>query len=159
MKCPIETQETPEVLLAYSAGRLDSEAHARVASHVASCTACRQVCEGQRRVWEALETWEAVPVAPDFDRRLYQRIEREARAPWWRRVVWPPNPGLVRRGIPIAAAAGLLLIAGGLIESTRPPADTQARVELQADQVERTLEDLELLHTFSLEVRPPASSL
>lgn len=159
MKCPIESRQNQELLLDYCAGRLDKAASAAVARHVAGCPACGEVCAGQRSVWQALEEWETAPVSPEFNRRLYHRIEQEAAASWWARVLRTLGPGLVRRGIPAAAAAGLLLMAGSLLE-TRPPAGdaAQARFEVQADQVERTLEDLELLETLSRDLRQPSAS-
>jgi anti-sigma factor RsiW len=156
MKCPNDTEETSEILLAYSAGRLDPEAVAAVERHLASCPACRETFEEQRAVWEALDGWDAAAVAPDFDRRLYGRIEREASgARWWR--IAPAGPALVRRWLPFAAAAGLLLAAGGLLDYGTPSEAREARFEfIRADQVERTLEDLELLHAFTTEVRAQA---
>ncbi len=163
MRCPIESEETSELLLEYCARRLDPAAAAVLERHMAGCPACRELFAGQRAVWEALDAWDAAPVARDFDRRLYRRIEREGSSSWWQRVLGPIAPVLAHRGLPIAAAAGLLIVAGALIE-TRVPAGAapETRVEaVQAEQVERTLEDLELLSNFVREVRqaPAANAM
>ena len=153
MKCPIETQENAEVLLAYSAGRLDRERAGGLERHLAACPACRTFQESQQRVWEALDAWEPQPISANFDRRLYARIEAEGR-PWWARMWGAGQPALLRQGLPIAAAACLLVMAG--LISQRPhgpaaPARPAARVEtVQAEQLERTLDDMELLRQFTL---------
>lgn len=154
MKCPMECGEMSEVLLAYCARRLEPETAAIVERHIASCAACRRVCDGQRAVWEALEAWEAIPVAPDFDRRLSGRIEWEAAASWWAKARL--GKGLARRGLPLAAAACLLMAAVGIMEPWGKRGEESAATAMQADQVERTLEDLELLDAFSREVRAQA---
>ena len=166
MRCLIETQATSEVLLAYCARRLDPGTAAVLEAHLTSCPACREFARGQRTVWEALDAWEAMPVPPGFDRSLYRRIEEEARVPWWQRAWRPVGPALVHRGLPVAAAACLLVVAGALLETPRraaPPESTAVRVEsVQPDQVERTLEDMELLANFNQEVRtqaPPSNSM
>ena len=159
MRCPIESEETSEVLLAYCARRLNPETTAIVERHLASCPACRKIFDGQRAVWEALDAWEAMPVALDFDRRLFGRIERDSSAPWWEKLAAPFGRGLVKRALPVAAAACLLVAAIGIMEPWGAPAvDSQAVPAIQADQVERTLEDLELLHAFSQEVRAQAQA-
>lgn len=159
MKCPMETQESAEVLLAYCARRLDPDTAVVLERHLAVCPACREFQKSQQAVWEALDAWEAMPVSADFDRRLYERIEREeARLSWWGRLVRPFAPmwapTLVSRGVPVAAAACLLLLAGVLLQ--RPgrvvapdPLAVEVRVEsIQPDQVERTLDDMEMLRQF-----------
>ena len=156
MKCPIETQETSELLLAYCARRLDAGTAATLERHMAACPVCREVYAGQQAVWDALDAWEAIPVSEDFDRRLYRRIEAQASTPWWQRVVRPLTPVLVHRGLPIMAAACLLVVAGAILESPQWPAGEPRAEVVQADQVERTLEDMELLHSFSQEVRAQA---
>ena len=155
MRCPIETQETAELLLAYSARKLDAETAANLEQHLHLCPACREFAESQRLVWEALDAWEAIPVSPDFDRRLYGRIDREVS--WWQRVARPLRPVLLRNGLPVAAAACLLVMVGIALErpGTMPilpvpqPAETEA---VQADQVENALDDIELLHEFNRKV-------
>ena len=74
MKCPIEIHENAELLLAYCARKLDPETQTILERHLAVCPACRDFKAGQEAVWQALDSWEAVPVSADFDRRLYRRI-------------------------------------------------------------------------------------
>jgi hypothetical protein len=160
MRCPIETRETAELLLAYSARKLDSESAAGLERHMEICQSCREFAEGQRLVWEALDAWEAIPVSADFNRRLYARIDREVS--WWERAMRPFRPMLVRGGLPVAATACLLVMAGFLLDRPRDvpgnPDWEPAQIEaVQADQVENALEDMELLRDFQLEVRADAS--
>jgi anti-sigma factor RsiW len=145
----METREISEVLLAYCGRRLDPGTATALERHLESCPACREAYAGQRTVWKALDAWEAVPVPEDFDRRLYRRIDEEERRSWWRR---PLGLVLVHRGLPVMAAACLLVVAGALLDHSRTPAPFSGDVRaeaVQADQVERTLEDMELLQGFN----------
>ena len=136
MRCPIHSHETAEVLLAYCDRRLAPEAVADLERHMEVCPACRAFCQGQRMVWNALDAWEMAPVSPDFDRRLYDRIEQDSQAAWWTRLHF-------RKVIPMAAAACLLVAAGALFDySGQAPEETDV---VQIEQVERTLDDMELL--------------
>jgi anti-sigma factor RsiW len=160
MKCPIETRENAELLLAYCTRKLDADRTAILERHMEICPACREFANGQRAVWEALDAWEAAPVTLDFDRRLYRRIDREVS--WWQLLLRPVRPALVRQGLPIAAAAGLLVMAGLLLE--RPagaPAVAQpqsAQMEaFEGDQVEPALDAMHMLGEFSYRVRGDAS--
>ena len=156
MKCPME--ENAEMLLDYCAGKLDSESQAVLERHLAACPACREFQTRQEAVWQALDSWEAMPVSPDFDRRLYRRIEEEAaRASWWSRLVQPFRPmfeaPLMSRSVPLAAAACLLVLAGVIMERPGNVAVSEeaASIEsIQPDQVERTLDDMEMLRQFKL---------
>ena len=152
MKCPIETRENAEVLLAYCTRKLDARSTAILEQHMEICPACREFASGQRAVWEALDAWEAAPVTLDFDQRLYRRIDREVS--WWQLLARPLRPALVRQGLPIAAAASLLVMAGVLLErpaATPPTAQPQsAQVEtLQPDQVDHALDALHMLGEFT----------
>lgn len=158
MKCPIETQENAELLLAYCARKLDSETQIIVERHLAVCPACREFQTGQQAVWQALDAWEAMPVSPDFNRRLYQRIEREAaHASWWSRLVQSFRPMFeapwMSRSVPLAAALCLIVLAGVILERPKtvplPEDATAERIE-SIDQVERTLDDMEMLRQFKL---------
>jgi len=160
MKCPMETGENSELLLAYSTGKLDAETAAALDWHVGICPACGEFAASQRAVWTALDAWEAPPVSADFDRRLYQRIEKEVS--WWDLLIRPFRPMLVRQGLPIAAAACVLLMAGALLQRpARVEPDTQtesAQLEsVQPEQVEHALEAMQMLSDFSHQVRAAAN--
>lgn len=157
MRCPIETQDNAELLLAYCSRSLDAERMARLEEHIRDCPSCREFAFGQRAVWEALDTWEAAPVSRDFDRRLYQRIQQEVS--WWDLLVRPFRPLLVRQGLPIAATAGLVLMAGLLFQhpSNVPPSTAPESAQVEAmppEQVEHALDEMETMREFNRLVRP-----
>ena len=152
MKCPIETLENAELLLSYSARRLNSESTAILEAHMQICPACREFRDGQKALWEALDQWEARPVSPDFDRRLYRRIEEQEQLGWWARLFGPLRPVFLRPALPLAAAACLVLVAGFIIDDpaglVMPSTETpQVR---EVEQLERTLDDLDMLRQFNL---------
>jgi hypothetical protein len=159
MNCPMESREHAEWLLDYRAGKLKPESAAKLEEHIATCRACEEFARGQRAVWEALDGWEAAPVSADFDRRLYQRIE--AQVSWWDVLVRPfrsPFRAVTpRRTLAALAAACLLLTAGILLEppaiSPAPAPNDMAQVDtVQPEQVERTLDAMEMLNEFSQHV-------
>ena len=121
MNCPLEAGNA-EVLLDYAAGKLKAGARAQMDRHVESCNACKQFAGAQATLWQALDKWEPAEVSMDFDRRLYARIEQNVS--WWTRLMRPLNP-LFRHSMPIAAAAGVVIMAGLLLN--RPAAVPVAR--------------------------------
>ena len=152
MRCPIETQDNAEVLLSYSARRLNPESTAILEAHMEVCPQCREFRDGQKMLWEALDQWEARPISPDFDRRLYRKIEEQARTGWWERVFGAGRPEFLRPALPLAAAACLVLVAGFIIDNPGrffTPAIEAPQVR-EVEQVERTLEDMEMLRQFNL---------
>ena len=152
MRCPIETPENAELLLAYCSRKLDPAPAAILKDHIEICPACREFARGQQAVWSALDDWDAAPVSTDFDRRLYQRIAQNVG--WWERLIRPMRPVLFTKGLPITAAAAVLIVAGVLLErpSAIPPA---SQVEAVApDQAEHALEEMELIRQFSEILRP-----
>jgi anti-sigma factor RsiW len=167
MKCLIETQENVELVLAYCAGKLDPENAALVERHIGICPACQEFANGQRALLEAMDTWEAAPVSPDFDRRLYQRIEKEVG--WWDLLIRPfrpilaDRPGLsykgIRQGLPVAAAACVVVLAGALLQQPvkvqpAPPTESAQLESVQPEQVEHALEAMQMLSDFSHQARP-----
>jgi anti-sigma factor RsiW len=144
MNCPLQTEET-DLLLDYSAGRLDARKTAVLAQHMESCAACASFRKEQKAVWDALDLWEPAPVSVDFNRRLWQRIDAAAADPWYTSLAesllfanWKPV-------IPLTAAI-LVIAAGFLLDhpATRNPASSISVKE--ADQVEQTLDDIQLLN-------------
>ena len=160
MNCPLESRENAQLLLDYCARKLDAESETGLERHIATCGACREFAHRQRTVWEALDAWEAAPVSADFDRRLYGRIE--AQVSWWdlllRPFRSPWNAVALRRTVAATAAACLLLMAGILLAhpaiSPAPVPCYMAQVDsVQPEQVERTLDAMEMLSEFSRHVR------
>jgi len=153
MKCLVETRESVELLLAYCARKLDAENAALVERHIGICPACQEFANGQRALWEALDTWEAAPVSPDFNRRLYQRIEKEVS--WWSLLMRPFRPLLVRQGLPVAAAALMAVMAGALLQRpvlqqpVKPQPESAQWEPVQPEQVEHALEAMQMLSDFS----------
>jgi hypothetical protein len=153
MRCPIEAQENAELLLSYSARKLDPDSTALLEGHIEECAACREFRDGQRALWEALDEWEARPVSPDFDRRLYRRIEEQDRMAWWARIFGPLRPAFLRPALPLAATACLVLVAGFLMVEpgkVAGPVAMDNQLAPEVEQVERTLDDLDMLRQFDL---------
>ncbi len=153
MKCPIESKENAGLLLDYCARRLDPEKTRILEAHMRLCEACRRFGDGQRALWESLNQWEAMEVSADFDRRLYRRIaEEQARPSWWQRAL---GPLFTRPALPLTATAGLVVAAGFLLhQPAAPPANPETpAAAADVEQVERTLEDIEMLRQLNLAPR------
>jgi anti-sigma factor RsiW len=148
MNCPIENRN-PDVLMAYVAGQLDTVTSGALERHLAGCAACRSLAGEQAALWKTLDAWEAPAVSLDFDRRLYHRIGAEAPASLWQRITGSFRFMPFRQALPLTAVAGLLLMAGVIMR--HPDSNVPVpllRETVRADQVERTLDDLELLRQF-----------
>jgi anti-sigma factor RsiW len=155
MKCPLEAKRN-EVLLDYGSGKLDAGDVSLLEGHLESCHACRDFVQAQRAVWDALDVWEPAPVSADFNRRLYQRIDRQVS--WFDRMMRPFQLFGLRRVVPIAASAAVILMAGLLIQRTptpppQPQHDTAQMEALQPEQVVLALDEMEALSQLSRPVR------
>src|ERR1700722_8111713 len=103
MNCPIQTGHR-EMLVDYAADALDREVARALEQHMAGCSACRTMAAGHSAVWQALDTWEAPAVSPDFDRRLYRRIENGVRLSWWERMARLFRSMPLRQAVPLTAS-------------------------------------------------------
>ncbi|MGA2591452.1 MAG: zf-HC2 domain-containing protein [Bryobacteraceae bacterium] len=154
MNCPIESRN-PEMLVAYPAGELDLETASAVERHLAQCPACRSLAADQATVWKALDAWEAPRIALDFDQRLFRRIREEVRFSWWERISRPFRPLPFRQALPLTVSACLLLMAGLVLQHPGKIGLVKPRHEtVRLDQVERTLDDLELLRQVGMANQP-----
>jgi anti-sigma factor RsiW len=159
MNCPTKRNEDTEILLDYCAQTLSPEKTAEFEIHLRQCADCSRLVAAQNEVWVAMESWKAPPVSSNFDARLYARIAQEQAAPawqaWLRRIFQPPVPiSMWKSAVPLAAACAVL--AAGLAlrmpNATEPGHQT---VKVDIEQVEQTLEDLDILTPAS----PPAGSM
>ena len=152
MECPIEKRDGAELMIAYGAGRLAPETEFALERHMEACAKCREIARAQKEVWSSLDSWTPAPVSPNFDERLYQRIATEEENKWWRRLFhanWSWRPAM-----PVAAACAALIAAfllkGPANNEPLPPQTPQTQIE----QVERALDDMEMLKQLSVTTVP-----
>ncbi len=149
MSCFMKVDERADLLLAHASGRLDPVAVAQLETHTRSCADCAAIIRTQAAISNALNAWQPPPVSSDFDKRLFARLDAAEAAPWFDRmagaiVEWF-RPVFARPAIPLAAAA--ILLAGGFVMDH--PSKTLVHVSSsEVEQVQRTLDDLEMLHQF-----------
>ena len=161
MRCPIESGENLELVLDYGTPRIGKPGAAAFEQHLQTCSACSEAVAGQRTVRASLDLWEAPPVSASFDRQLYRTIERASG--WRERFAETLAQGvrmlLIGRGVPIAAAACLLVTAGIWIEqrpATNPPSISVEGA--RPEQVVHALDDMEMLGNFDQSVRDGGNS-
>jgi anti-sigma factor RsiW len=145
MDCPMETRGGEDLLLDYTSGRLAPAAAAGFERHLEHCERCRTWANSQKAVWSALEAWEAPPAPAGFDRELYRRIEQETHRDWW---AWPALR--LRPALSLAVATVLVFFAF-LVQFPKPAKQTEV---VDADRLERALDDVDMLRELSLAPAP-----
>jgi hypothetical protein len=163
-RCPLQEGGEAGIFLSWIDGTLDTLESAALERHAAQCPSCRSLLDGQKAVWSALDVWEPEEVSPGFNRRLYSAIESEQAQPWWKRALGFALPRPVRPAIPVAASC-LLLIGVVLFRApqTSEVEQKQAAIieRVDVEQVDRSLDDLNLLRELNeeLKVEPSSKSL
>ena len=166
MECP-KNGDSAELIIAYTAGTLDAGTAAVFERHLESCASCRQMALEQRVVWSALDEFPPVQVSNTFDAKLYKRIAAEQQSAVWLRD-WPQRWLRAERpwrpAMPVAAVCVMLIVAFFVKNSgtvSAPPEQTQPK--LQIEQVERALDDMEMLKQagveFTLEKTAPREQI
>jgi len=151
MACILQDRERATWLLDYCERKLPPVLAAELDRHLAVCPDCAHAVEAQRQVWAALDSWEAPEASADFNPRLYGRIGRESRRPWWQAIlpdtrVWSWQPAM-----PLAAACLAVLAVALFRAPSSPEPGTKAKADtIDVEQVERTLHDLEMLEQLGL---------
>jgi anti-sigma factor ChrR (cupin superfamily) len=166
MQCPMQNNEAAGFLLDYCARKLDPGKTAVIESHLRICESCRELVRAQRAVWESLEAWEEIEVAPGFNRQLYARIDADSQrslvSRWMGTAVARWSPLSWRPALPIALACVTVIAALWIQEPGSRKLETeepQAKVErVDIEQVERTLQDLDMLKQLSPKISPEANS-
>jgi hypothetical protein len=156
MQCPLKSSQDGDVLLDYCAHKLSAGAAAAFQRHIAICEECGRAAADQRRVWSALEMWDAAPVSTDFDRVLHARIEQHEERKWWQHARDRLANGFGWKPAVSVAAACVTVIAAIVISvpdrRAELPVQERSRIEtVEPEQVERTFEDLEMLKQLSLQ--------
>ena len=160
MRCPLQTDNS-EILLNYCSRKLSAEVTAMLERHIPECAECTRFASGQKLLWETLDSWEAMPISADFDRKLYARIEEHERSSWWHKLLtseffqpfgWRPAMPLVTACLTFAVAVFLYIPSDKPVPAT---VNSQQRVEtVDVDQAERAIEDMEMLRQLA----PPPSA-
>lgn len=151
MRCEMQKADS-EILVDYCAGRLPAEEAAEVERHTSGCATCNSFVRAQMMLWEDLDGWPAPPVSEQFDSKLYARIG-ELEAGGWRR--WLANILGWRRAYALATVCAAILVAFVVYSPTdrakvaEPTQETTRAESIEPEQVERTLEDLEMLDQLS----------
>lgn len=163
--CPLEFEENIDLLLDYSAGKLPAAKLSMLEEHMGVCSACAAFRVGQAEVWQALDAWEPAPVSMDFNRRLWQKIDAAEAAPWYRKLADSLRMGAWKPALPLTAA--VFLVAAGFMMDHRTSVSfsqgTSASSSIsdgvsvsEADQVEKTLDDLQLLRQLDAGLANPS---
>jgi len=159
MRCPMESGKGAEMVLALAAGRLDVAERETFEQHMAECEACRRMAEAQTSVWSAMDEWAAPAVADSFDARLMARIATPEPRRWWQ-LGWDFG---WRPALPVGAAClallGVFLLHNPwpqVVPPVKPVAQVQQTVDV--DQVESTLDDLDMLNQLDAPASPPHDS-
>ena len=151
MECPQENGDGAELIVAYAARALDSEDRAEFERHLEFCARCRDVSSAQRALWLALDELPPLRVSSNFDAQLYRRIAEEQQRSWWQRFL--PAEWSWRPAIPVAAVSAILIVAFLVKDSASSLAlQQQPQPKLQIEQVERALDDMDLLKQADVEV-------
>jgi anti-sigma factor RsiW len=169
--CPLEFEESVDLLLDYSAGKLEPAKRSLLEEHMNLCSACAAFRVGQAEVWQALDAWEPAPVSMDFNRRLWQKIDAAEAAPWYRKLADSLSMGAWKPALPLTAA--VFLVAAGFMMDHQTSASLSQGVSVnssvnasvndgvsvsEADQVEKTLDDLQLLRQLDAGVASQSSA-
>ncbi len=156
MICPTRRTD-PAMLLEYALGRLGPQESGMVARHASECDDCAAALLEYSSVSDALDLWEAPPVSMHFNRQLWERVERAASASWYARVAQWFRLHSLKPAIPLTAMA-LVIAVGFLLDHPSEmvhPSPTTRVSAAEADQAERTLDDLQLLRQFDAAVAAP----
>ena len=120
--------------------------------HFESCPACAEASMRQVLLFLALDAWKVPEVSASFNRILYAKIDAAMVSPWYERWSAALRQTFAQPAFAVAAVA-LVTIGGFLLDhpaglTSRLTSATVQVSSLEAEQLERTLEDLEMLHQF-----------
>lgn len=149
MTCPYRNEDQIDVLLDYSAGRLDAARTNQLEKHMTECSECAAFHVAQHQVWQAMDEYSAAPLSADFNRGVWRKIDAAAAEPWYRNLGRVLREGTWKPVFPLAAA--VLLVAVGFLSDHRDSKASPAVVTVtvaEAQQVQNTLEDLQLLQNL-----------
>lgn len=149
--CAGPDRMSEELLLDYSAGRLNPAQMAQINSHTLTCAACESLVLAQTTVWEAMDTWEPVAVSNDFNRSLWRKIDGLDSLPWYQKLADSLRLGSWKPALSVTTA--LVLVATGFVFDHRARLSELSPAMVAAadvEQVEQSLEDIQLLGQLNM---------
>ncbi len=163
--CPTE-----DILLDYTAGRLNRAQALVFEAHADRCARCAALRMSQAAVWQSLDEWKPAPVSEGFNRELWRRIDADAhQSSWTRELAAVLQFNFWKRLAPLAVAVALIATGFVFDHSGKPVGTVQTNspasiviTASEADQLDRALDDLQLLHEVdatTVAPVPPASSV
>jgi hypothetical protein len=162
MICLRNHERGADLLVGYLEGSLPEAERVEVDQHASQCTECH----GLLSVQTTLDEYEVPEVSLDFDARLYAKIAADSEQSWWSR--WMPRltfaPIMGGSAVLAMTVAVFMMVHGSSSQPGQPvtvggpvaaqvdaqPAASdgdlkQASVDREIEQLERDLEDVELL--------------
>jgi anti-sigma factor RsiW len=163
--CPTE-----DMLLDYIAGRLNRAQASLFEAHAEHCARCGALRMSQAAVWQSLDQWKPAPVSAGFNRELWRRIDADARqSSWTRELAAALQFNFWKRLAPLAVAVALIATGFMFDHAGKQPGkiqpDSASSIVVtasEADQLDRALDDIQLLHEVDATAAapaPPASSV
>jgi anti-sigma factor RsiW len=157
-----------DILLDYVAGRLNRTQASLFEAHADHCARCAALRVSQTAVWQSLDEWKPAPVSEGFNRELWRRIDADAReSSWTRELAAALQFNFWKRLAPLALAVALIATGFVFDHAGKQPGTVQTNspasivvTASEADQLDRALDDLQLLHEVdTTAVAQPASSV
>lgn len=162
MQCPTRDGDQDGQLIAFAAGHLAPQEELAVRRHIANCEPCARFVQAQADLWSTLDEWEPLSVSPDFDAKVYARIAADIQQPWYKRIFRYRRPDWAFRPMmSIAAACAVVLLAFLLREPAplkQPPQSEISGAKVDIEQVERALDDVEMLKQLGMVAAPPSGT-
>ena len=168
MQCPLKANDrtgeayrrASEAIIAYAAGTMPAVDTTAFRQHLDGCAECKRTMDAQREVWSALDSWTSTDVPSHFDERLYAQIEAYEHQSWgtrvWRRFADNFSPDWLWKPVmPVAVACTALVVASLLpgpspLHLATPRVEQASGTRVDVQQVERALDDLDMLTQFGL---------
>jgi len=145
--CPTE-----DILLDYTTGHLDPARKALFEFHAEAFTHCSALRAAQTAVWRSLDEWKPEPVSSGFNREFWRRVDADAKKSSWHELVGALQFNFWKRVAPVALGVALVVTAFVFDHSGSQPgkAGTPSTAAIvvtasEADQLERELDDIQLL--------------
>ena len=105
-------------------------------------------------LWTRLDAWTVPEVSSSFNRELYAKIDAALAEPWYDRWARQIKSSFAQPSLALGLAA-LVVVAGFTLDHStlvrqRQPNISRQVSNAEAEQVEKTLDDLEMLRQFDL---------